>query len=249
MAELQKDSDLPLSQQNREETRADFDWKSFDNLVYQKGLTMTHEHATVCPCREEHNGNAHPSCVNCKGLGWLFGSPSEIRGIIQAVSFDPKRFEYSKINMGLAMLTVMERVRLSWFDRLTLLDGESTFSENLHFDTTKTAGAKVAYSTYAPITISAAYLYVNESTPYVSLVEGVDYTVSGRKITLTKAGLTGEKFQIALRYEHKPVFVIMDINKDIRNTAELQANKSEKRRSLPQHATIKRLHFVLDRDA
>ena len=240
---LEKKKAAPIQQQDRTAARADFVQPDFDNLVQQKGNTFLHQKATICPCRTEENGNPDPHCVSCEGNGWIYGSRTKVRGVIQSVSFDPKHFEYSRANLGIAMFTCMERIRLAWFDRLKFTDGESTFSESVFVRADMNEGALKGYLTYEPLAVQHVYLYIDNSTPFVQL-DITDYTITGKTLEIIGGAYTESSYQLSIRYEHNPVYVVMDINKDIRSTPELQSNQSEKRLSMPMYATLKKLHYI-----
>jgi len=224
--------------------RVDFGTRDFKQLVQQKGLAMTHEKAVQCPCRIKENGNASPNCTSCSGSGWQFKDAEEIRGVIQSVMMNPKVAETIRLDLGTATITTNNSEKLAWHDRLTLIDGESIYSENLYISQSTTW---YDYSTYPPEEIEYALLFIDDETPttdvsaYISVVD--------RKITLdlAAAGLSGfTEYQVSIRYTHKPQYYVMDIQKDIRNTRKIQGGGTDVLENLPVNGIIRKVHYVID---
>lgn len=236
--------------------RADFVKDDFDNLVIQKGLNLIHEQTYKCSCIREINGSALSVCPNCFGGGYTFGEPCEIKGVIQAINYDPKFMQYSEINVGTAMLTVRYSNRLGWRDRITVKDGETVFMENI-FPVLREVNSVQELSallTYDVLEIDKVFMNpsVNENDckPQVGLVENVDYTVTNNKFKLSNAIMQQhiasgcEKAYVSVRYTHRPQYLIMDIQKDIRNTNVIE-NEVETRKNLPINCLLKKAHFKI----
>ena len=249
-----------ISQQQLGTVRADFKQDDFDRLVHQKGLKLTHEIAAFCSCVREVNGNAEPHCISCGGSGYVFLDPCTLTGVIQAIGYDPKHNQYSEINLGTAKLTTRYTERLGWFDRLTLKDGESVFMENTFPIVRNVNGTDQLSSLliYEPLKISKVFMYIDAQTPQQELeqfeADGVtpkDFTIEGRKLILSDAILAAhqaageEKKYISIRYSHRPQYLVMDIQHDIRNTKNLDKGGAEVLKNMPIHCIIKKAHYLL----
>ena len=243
-----------VSQQKLTTARVDFAKDDFDVLIAQKGVIFLHEVSVKCSCIREVNGSALPSCPSCLGSGYVFIDPFEISGIVQAINFDPKVMQYSEVNLGTAQLTTRYSERIGWFDRVTLCDGETIFMENTFPQVREVNGVEELSSllTYAVLSVVKAYMFIDNATPQVELVEDTDFTVDGRKFILSDAIKTelqskgeSKKF-IGIRYLHRPTYLIMDIQKDIRNTRVIGVGGVESIKNLPINCIIKKAHYALN---
>jgi len=245
-----------ISQTQLTTARVDFSKDDFDILIGQKGLVFRHEIAIKCSCNREVSGQPLPHCVDCGGVGVIFIEPELLKGVVQAVNYDPKNMNYSEINLGTAQLTTRYNQRLGWMDRITLCDGETIFMENVfpelrEVDTVEELSALL---TYVPKSLSKVYMFVAENTPQLELIEGTDYTVAegSRKLVLSDAIKTSfkssdeKKKYIGIRYLHEPQYIIMDIQKDIRNTRVVDSAGKENLKNLPINCIIKKVHYTLN---
>jgi len=249
------ENSAPITQQELTTARVDFKKRNFDILVEQKGLNLCHEKAIRCSCVMEVNGSPLSDCVSCNGSGWIWYDLKEIKGVLTGIGFDPKFMQYSRVNLGTANLTVRydDAQRLSWFDRITLVDGQTVFHENIfpHLRTGDTVAQEL--TTYSILEIDKIFLFIDANTQQQELVVGTDFTFSGRSITLSTE-LRNELIQqsgndikkcISIRYRHRPQYVVMDLQNDIRNTNVVTTGGSEELNHMPIHALVKRLHYVV----
>lgn len=234
--------------------RVDFKKDDFDILVHQKGLELTHEITVKCSCIREINGNAKLTCIDCGGSGYIFIDPCTLRGVIQAIGFNPKKMQYSEVNLGTALLTMRYTERLGWMDRFTIKDGETIFMENT-FPLVRTINGSPQMSsllTYDPIKAVKVFMYVDDSTSQQELIEGTDFSLSGRKLILSDeimgaAIAAGEqKKYISIRYRHRPQYLVMDVQRDIRNTRQIVAGGEEILNHMPVFCTLKKAHYILN---
>ena len=242
---MANETTAPITTNEVRQSRVDFETRDFKQLVRQKGLRMTHEKAVRCACSISMNGNALPECVNCAGLGWQFKDAETIYGVIQSVLQNQKIAEAFKMDVGTAMLTTNDSEKLAWHDRLTLIDGESIYSEVAYVK--EFSSVWFDFLTYPPETIEYAYLYNAVDTAHTDVTNNI--TVTGRKIVLDVSGLglTGNvEYNIAVRYTHKPRYYVMDIQKDIRNTRKVQSGGIEALENLPVNGIIKKVHYWQD---
>ncbi len=120
--------------------RADMLGKHFRKMIAQKGLHLSWEHATECPCERRTvdmglaldagmGGNvgstrqARVDCPTCGGRGYRYHSTQNIRGVVTSAAQNPERFRsYGEMARGMISLTVNAEHRLNLGDRLTLRD-------------------------------------------------------------------------------------------------------------------------------
>jgi hypothetical protein len=243
----------PISKSQRETARADIRNYDFDVLVQQKGLSLILESAVKCPCNREFNGSPLSNCVNCNGSGFQFVDAIQLKGVIQGIGYSQKFMEYSEANQGTARLTVRYIDRLAWMDRITVIDGTTVFGENI-FPTKRERNGQIETSsllTYKPTKMTHVFLFVDEKTPTISLVENVDYFIDGRKFIfatdLCKDSKlkVGERAYVSVRYEHNPQYLVMDVQNEIRNTVVILPGGAERVDALPLSAIIKKVHYLI----
>jgi hypothetical protein len=247
---------VEISQQQLTSARADFVADDFDVLVAQKGLVLQHEQTYKCSCIREINGSALSDCPDCHGGGYIFGEPCNIKGVIQAINYDPKFMQYSEINVGTAMLTVRYTNRLGWRDRITVKNGETVFMENTFPRLREVNGDQELSSLLTYNVLSVDKIFYNQTIDpsscktQLELQQDVDYTIEGRKLKLSDDLMQQliqdecEKAYISIRYTHNPTYLVMDIQKDIRNTLVIE-NDKETLKNLPINCVIKKAHFEI----
>lgn len=243
----------PISQTTLTNTRVDFDRDAFDQLVTQKGLQLEHQEAVRCSCIREMNGNALPECINCSGSGYIYLEPHTIRGVIQSIGFNPKYMQYSQVNLGTAMLTTKYTERIGWYDKITIKDGETVFHENVFPFVRGVAPNDEASAllTYEPIKAEKVFMFVDPVSPHIELIEGVGFTIDGRKLILSNAikqemiDNNEDKRYITVRYQHRPSYLVMDIQHDVRNTRVIKGQGVETLQNMPIQCMLKKLHYIL----
>ena len=258
----------PISNQLLTTARVDFKPEKFNTLVEQKGLILTHEYGVKCSCIREVNGASLPNCNLCNGCGWTYHDPWNVKGVIQAINYNPKIAQYSEINLGTALLTTRYTDRLGWYDKITVEEGESIFSENV-FPILRGTGIQERCSallTYVPIDFEqplgsyvtmTAFVFQDVNTSLQLVYSDTptainEFGLDGREFLLNPILLTQlknsnvDKYYVGVRYKHKPEYIVMDIQKNIRNTNVLKVGKTEELKHMPIHCTIKKTHYLLN---
>lgn len=205
--------------------RVDFKPNEFDFAIETKGYLLAWERATVCPCAPvaDQTKQPDPSCALCDGTGWFyFGAPTAqdlseytfdtiqqailtdtgamvIRGIITNVVNDPNALD--KIGnwvAGTSQLTVRNLNKLGYYDRVTALDADIVYAENLVAD-----GSATTVARYRMTGIN--YLR-SVSTVYVA---DTDYELSatGQVTWLSTPPVEGTR--LVIHYHCHPVWVVM----------------------------------------
>lgn len=246
----------PISKTRLTNARADFSKEDFDDLILQKGLKMTHEKTMYCPCRGKTSGRPNVECQDCFGSGLLFKDSVNIRGVIQSIGKNPTYRPMGEDDEGTARLTVVYDDRIGWMDRITLQDGEDVFYENVYpiiRDITGPDTECSALLVYPPIKVSDVHLYVDKDTASTELVQGTDYTFTGRKIVLSTAlrnalaaDLTKDEYQIAIRYTHLPQYLIRYIDHNVRNTRTIDSGAVDNVKKLPLSCLIRKSHYFMN---
>lgn len=232
---------------NVNSTQVDFILNDFEKLIWQKGYTVIHESALKCPCKSK-NTNQQSNCKNCGGTGWSFINSVETRMVIHSMNLSTQFKEWSEESIGTASVTCMDREKLSFMDRITIVDGKTIFGEVLFL---KQFNSNLFfYTVYDIKEMQYIALFDTVSSKYINLFYNTDFTYSKNKIILNSAKwismipLDGD-LSIVVRYSHAPQFHIIDMQ---RNTmvSEIKIVGKESEIQLPIHAVARRSHYVLD---
>lgn len=236
--------------------RVDFNETEFDSLVWEKGRTCVVEKSLRCPCKSE-SINELSSCKNCGGLGWVFINPRRTRMVLQSMSISTQFKNWSEEDRGTIKISAMHREELSFMDRITVEDGESIYSEVIHFSSISTVNETIlsAFLRYEPKEVLYCSLFINTEEKLKRLELGVDFTVEGRKIILSNENnsifyipdysYNSDKPSITIRYKHNPVFHVIEMNRETMQSYKEDEGK-ERVINLPVSCMARRSHFILN---
>ena len=115
---------------SRERQRVDFKTEEFENIIIQKGYDLIWEKSVKCPCTPEEKA-AQPdyNCPLCKGKGWYWYDPVDIKGAMTNFNENLRYNQTGEIAMGTAYLTTLPENKLGFWDRVTNLDSRVRHSE------------------------------------------------------------------------------------------------------------------------
>jgi len=223
--------------------RVDFFEDSFQALVYQKGYNVQIEPFFPCPCKSRDE--AKTVCLNCQGTGYVWGTPTDCKAIIQSINRSTRYREWSAQLEGHANITIEQRFRLAIMDKITLMDSISTHSENVLVKQLASDATLFAVTCYPIKDLDFIFLYVSPKEKLVRLEQGIHFNIDGNKIIFPPNTLDKDD-SISLRYTHNVQYVVRDLNHDIRNSYTLDDNAREKQLTLPLSAVIVKLHCIMD---
>lgn len=226
--------------------RVDFDKDAFDVLIQQKGYDVFLEKGMHCPCRSKDTGSAQlPSCHNCGGSGFIFINKTRTRMVLKSMNLSTKYKEWSKENAGTVSITARDIERLSFMDRITLIDAETTFNQLIYPKLTEDGTILYAYTIYDIKEIIDIFLFIGAGVKLKRLVENTDYTYENNILRLNDSYKVVMNPQISIKYVHAPQFHVIDNVRDTINTFEIVGGK-EVSVKLPINAVGRRSHYVLD---
>lgn len=134
---------VPPKAQQRVDPIAD----RFRSAIQTRGVPAVWEQAAVCPCGRSADalgtglgfaapeqlrttGESRKDCPVCKGLGYLYHSPTPTRVLVTGRSMDPKRFaEQGEVTSGNVGITFFPENPPSFMDRVTLTASASTYRQ------------------------------------------------------------------------------------------------------------------------
>lgn len=189
------------------------DDNAFDVLVDQKGLDVIWEKAVRCPCKEPAVSSHLSTCKNCAGIGWIFVSPIKTKMVMQSMNLRNDRKEWSIELVGMAGVTPLSGISLSYMDRITIIESRGTYGEVL--SAKRIDNRILAHLMYPIHEVESAYILISAGEKLVKLVAD-DYTIVGNTFQLLKEWKE-DIASITLRYIHQVQYHIEDISRHIRN--------------------------------
>ena len=219
----------------------------FDKLIWSKGYRVIHEKALKCPCKSKRV-NQQSNCKNCGSTGWIFINPIETRMSLYGMNQNTDYKQWSEENMGRVNISVMNKDRVSFMDKITLIEGISTFNEVRHFKKSSNNELFV-YCSYHIREVLYVGLFISETTILQRLVEVEDYTFDGNKVFLTSKFLANfiddNTYSISIRYSHQPQYYVQDLPRTVANSRKAY-DGNEEFQNLPLNAIGRSAHFILD---
>lgn len=249
-------------------TRADFRPEELRRLIIQKGLRCEWTQASQCPCSQKSTeygldlrdvtdidsnpGLNNQSCPVCKGNGFIYHSPQEIKAITTGVRTDTEVAEYGLNRTGDVKFTVQPEHLLSYGDRIKLKDSVIVYREVL----TKTASNTVSLKfpivqrtldiVGGPLTIGVTYCHIADSNGLTLVngerIQGTHFTVdvSGRLVWNGDVNTPAVGTKYTVNYYAHPTYVIIDYPHTVRDTFNMfKTNGLEVPTPLPVQAVAK----------
>lgn len=229
--------------------KIEFTPKSFNSGVQNHGLKVWIDKAIRCPCLDKATGSAQSDCSNCGGTSWVFVNRFESRAILQSINSNTKYTDWTEQNLGTVSVTARNIDRLSFMDRITIIDARAIFNEILR--PSQFQSEFKAITIYEPVEILELWLFNDSNEPLIKLDE-TQYSFLKNVLTIdysvTKL-IQAQEVSISVKYEHQPMYHIIDINRDImliEKRAKCNDTDSESMQNLPVLAIGRRAHYVLD---
>lgn len=222
----------------------------FDILIEQKGYDVWHDHAIKCPCSSKSGVSPQSSCRNCGGAGWFYVNRTKTRVVLQSMNINTKGKEWSEERLGTANITARAEDRLSFMDRITLLDSESEHSQVIFLKKQPDSNEMYGTLRYDLIETYAIFLFNSTDTKHTLLVEGVDYTIDRNQVKLIgREWGTITDPTISVRYKHRAEYTVLDLPRDIMvSTIRDESTNKLKDVQFPISAVARRSHYMIDRN-
>lgn len=219
--------------------RVDFITPDFDTLIWNKGYDILLEESMPCPCSMKVN-SPQSACRNCGGTGWLYTKQTKAKAVIQSINKSTQYKDWSETLMGTVNVTIESRFQLSFRDRLTVLDSESI---GVEVQIVRQYENKTFIYTIYPIDeIIAIYKYNGNEVP----LDKVSNYKFDKNVVYFENSEVNVEDSISIRYKHKVMYSVIDINHDIRNTYRLNEKSRENQIRMPVNAVARKLHYISD---
>lgn len=231
-----------------------FKKSDFDKAIDAQGYNVYVEKALRCPCAVVGSGS-QAECQNCGGSGWIFINKVSTKAILHSINRTTKYKDWTEQDRGTMSVTVKDTVRLAFMDKITILDVDSIYTQRV---TIKKKGTDIfGYLFYIATEIEHMFLYKNNTTALIPLVETTDWVLDENILTFTS---TVEQYlnseneaRVVVRYKHRPSYNIVDINREVvkytTSDKDLDCEPivgTKPKEELPIHGIAKKAHYLLD---
>ncbi len=227
---------------------SDFNKLDFEASIREKGYETVHEKAYNCPCISQPSIAPLNTCKNCGGTGWIFANPTRTKMIITTIMLDDKLKEgalreWGMLDMGAVKITAYNQDKLTYMDRITILDATSEHNQILFPKLDDEEEVLFAYTKYDIKSIDFIGLFESADTIIKKLEQGTDYTFVDNIITFDDQYSDLPNATVTIRYVHNPAFHVIDILRESMTSTEQKGNVKQ---ILPIHAIGKRAHIIKD---
>jgi hypothetical protein len=227
---------------------SDFVKAEFEGSLRDKGYDVVHEKAYLCPCKSRESDHRN-TCKNCGGTGWIFANPTKTKMVVSGIMLDDKMKEgalreWGMMDMGNVKITAYPEDKLTYMDRISVLDATSEINEILYPVLKNDETQKFIYTKYDIVGIDFIGLFQTETAKIKRLIEVTDYEYRDNVITFDAALYNAtDDMCVTIRYIHNPVYHVIDIMREsIMSTKDFGVTKMQ----LPVHALGKRAHLIKD---
>lgn len=224
-----------------------FDVNKFDKLIWDKGYQCEVEKAMRCPCLNKGTGQAIPSCKNCLGLGWFFINKRETLIVFQGMGYNKKQEQWGESSNGTASVTLRGIDRLTYMDKIKVLDLEAYYQQVLRPVVQKNKA--VAFPVYEPLEIMAIFEFKDKDSKLIPLKKE-DWLIDGNRIIFSdkiKDKIVNKKEPtISIRYSHHPVYHMEEFNRDMMSAKSRNCATEglDKMQQMPVHGTARKAHYI-----
>ncbi len=222
-------------------SRVDLNQDLFNDLIESKGRNVDYEIAMVCPCSSKEVGSLS-SCRNCGGSGWFFINKKRIKAIGQHVGVINEYKNWTEEARGTISLTVPYSVGLSFMDRITIVDSESIYSENVYISSLD--DDIFSFLSYSVKKIICVGLYKGVSNP-IEWLDSSNYEIDGQIIKATPNSKIVDGSTLTIRYVHAPTYHVVEIQRESSESFKKEGVQDLIQR-MPVSAIAKRAHYMLD---
>lgn len=224
----------------------EFNVGEFEAIIQNKGYNVQWEETVMCPCRGE-NTSPLLTCKNCLGTGWVMLGLRQTKMIITSINSTTKYTVWSPERKGTVQVTALHRDKLSFMDRITIIDSETIDSEILYLSSKDSEGKRYAYTVYRMNSVINIFGFSSPTSPLIPLTPGVDFEFNGYIFTLIENSKTQNMGIVSIRYRHYPQYFVIDIPHDIRSSNIRDYNGTERKINLPINAIAAKASYVIDR--
>lgn len=199
--------------------RADFIPPAFQQAVESKGYRCRWEKAALCANRGDEDLDRHRlMCTVCDN-GSVYYDPQTVEVLMTSVSLKQFYRSEGRFDIGTVLCTLPSVNRISFWDKLTLLDSRMRYTEIL-----RRADKGVVDRLKYPA-LEIARIFSNTSRAITDYVVDVDFTLNDDgDIAWIHQPARGTALSVV--YTRNPAYIILDLPHHVRDTQVAAPNTS-----------------------
>lgn len=190
------------------------DRDKFTQLIKVHGYNVVWERATMCPFLKGPSPKDHDmACKQCKN-GFQYYKPTETRMHIQSLGLAQQYYAYGHFDSGKAQITAYPEMKVSFWDRITLVDSRSRHTDRVmrQRDTLRDRPK------FDPLTVDDLR-WATTDVDFKTATQDVDFTidaVTGEIVWLTTNRPNADQWYSVV-YFFRPQYIILDTAHHIRD--------------------------------
>jgi len=222
----------------------------FEEAIWQMGVDVHHDILAKCPCTPKNSSASLTTCQNCKGYGWVVLERVKTKMMLTGMNRDTKFKDWGEENIGTVNVSTLNKDRLAYMDRITLLNGEAIHKELIYPKAIGAVGEEewFDFTVYPALTVKHIAVFISGTTKLRKLIEG-EYNMGDGKISFPDPSIFPINVDpsVSIIYTYRPEFLVIDLSRDIMNSGSFNLNKVEEKVDFPIAGVARRSHFVLDK--
>lgn len=220
------------------------------SAIRDKGYNVIFEKAYLCSCKSNSNAGHLSNCENCGGSGYFFANPTRTKMLITGIQHDEKMKEgalqgWGLLDTGNVMVTASNDDKITYMDRITLLDATTEHNQILYPKLTDDEVTLFAMTQYDILSIDFIGLFEGATSRIRRLIEPDDYSFINNIITFNSSFNDLDDPHVTVRYLHKPVFHVVDLLRESMISFTGQHPRQTKM-VMPIKAMARRAHLMKD---
>jgi hypothetical protein len=221
-----------------------FDRDKFTQLIKVHGYDVIWEKNMYCPFLKGPNPKSHD--INCRvcSQGFVYFSPVETRMKISGLNLAQQYYAYGRFDSGRAQITAYPEYKVSFWDRITLVNSRVRFSELVK----RQRSTLRDRPRFNPLTIERLAWPATEST-LAYAEQDVGFTVdsvTGELVWEEDQPRPGADTFYSMVYYFRPAYLVLDLPNQVRD-ANVSANLIENRQiEFPVQAVGQLVQFIRD---
>lgn len=224
-----------------------FDKGLFDSAIADHGYDILIEKAMRCPCEGKSSNSALISCLNCGGSGWIWINPIITKGILTSMNRTTRYREWSEEKLGTVSVTTRDIDPLSFYDRITVQDGKSVYSQLLYPQ--EYSGVLYSYCVYRVLGIEQMFLFRSDGEQLMP-IDSELYSLEDNRIVFDNSlKRYGKDLTFSVRYKHRPEYYIIDLMRETMAVSIFDDSNKEKVTNMPVHGVARRAHNIMNPDS
>ena len=210
-----------------------------EQQIRTMGYNVLWRKAMVCPNRIETKYNHDLNCTVCDGTGFLYESDDEATttiALITSISMHQEFMSMGRFDAGMARVTFLPCDKLSWWDKIEMLDSTVRYTEVIVRTDEVTDKFKYKVLSVSKVVDAAGTAYT----------EVTDFTINdttGELEWITGQG-PAEDVYYSVIYECRPIYIVLDMLHHVRDSNVLKGTGTAERAQFPIQAVCK-LDFLI----